>query len=133
MRINSILGSNMIISLEFYSALNLNAGGIKIKFSCLPQYQLHSCSEWTNFTDTLPCTITEKIWRIKLDKSSGIRVHVTSDEMPVVDVLVSHQTCNQTAEFDSWSRKVTNIRFHIKDEASDYYGTYKGNCVVNKA
>ena len=129
---DSTLGSNELVILYFKSSQVDDAGGVRIKFSSQPQYYLLFCSHWTNFPKTLP-SATEKIWRITLDKSAGIRVIIHCNEERVLNLLLSYRLC---ANYDFryykyWNRDVTKIYFSYSDTASDSYKPSTGNeCII---
>ena len=124
---NSSSGSLDWVYLRFYTPQNEWTGGFHIRFLSTPLYYIMFCSSWTRFPTTLP-SATEKIWRITLDKSDGIRLKVHCNEELVLDVLLSDQVCDHIYyRFfwrDYWSRDVEKIKFHTGDRASDYYRPY---------
>ena len=128
---DSNLGSDKKLAIRFYNAQKIYAGGFKIKFSSTPQYDLLLCTQrsnsWINFATAVPSTI-EKIWRITLDKSSGVRLIIHCNGVEVLDFLLSKDTCTSYSQWNMyWSRNLTMIRFTTQGKASDYYRPYTGN------
>ena len=120
------MGSYEYLRLYFENAQNDSAGGFFLKFLSTPQYYLSRCGGWYNFPTTLPST-TEKIWRITLDKSEGIRVIIHCNGMEVLNFLLSDETCTHYHYRSYWSRDVTQLYFSWSDIASDFYRPYTGN------
>ena len=117
---NSTLGSDEFLAMGFFKYTPLtrypryemfHAGGIEIIFSSTPQYYIQLCTyPWLDFLTTLP-SAAEKIWKITLDKSSGIRVKVHCNGVLVVDHPVSRQNCSYFNWRTSWMNDVTDIWF----------------------
>ena len=64
---------------------------------------------------------TVKVWRITVDKNSGIRVVIHCNDQEVVNILTSSTTCSNDA-WNVWSRDIAKIMFHSdQDTASDHY------------
>ena len=122
------MGSYENVYLYFKDAQDDWAGGVQIYFSSPPRYYLVYCSPYINFPTTLP-SATEKIWRITLDKSEGIRVKIHCNGVEVANVLLSDQVCTNYGSryYNYWSRDVTQLYFSSGDRASDYYRPYSGN------
>ena len=90
-------------------------GEVQIRFYSTPQYYIWPCTDWINFPVSLP-TDVEKVWRITLNRNSGIRLLIHCNNVEVLNFLMS-DTCNSY-----WSRTVGKFRFHPNyDTASDYY------------
>ena len=113
---DSEVGSNDEVRLRCYDTSGLNAAGVTIAFYSPPKYALWHCLQWFTFPDTLPSD-AEKVWKITLNKTSGIRFVIHCNDIEVVNVLVSDYTCN------SWNRDVDTIEFESSDTASDFYST----------
>ena len=103
----------------FYTADGLqSAGSIHLTFADPPKYKIKSCmKEAQNFPDTLPSDVN-KIWTIT--KLPGPRITIKCNEVTVVDVLISAETCDDP-RWNVWSREVEEIEFDYYEEASDEY------------
>ena len=109
--------------LKFFTAQNDFAGGVRIKLSSTPQYRLVWCNDWTNFPKPLPYD-TEKIWRITLDKSEGIRVKIYCNGVLMLNLLLTDHTCADDLDWSTfWSRDVDKIYL----PSVDYYRPYGGD------
>ena len=96
------------------------AGGVTLHFTSPPKYELMCCTFYrTNFLNDLP-TEEEKVWRISLTKTSGIRLVIHCNEVEVLNILMSYSTCRNIWN-DYWKRDVEKIRIDGLDTASDYY------------
>ena len=113
---DSEVGSNNEVRLRCYDTQGHNAAGVTIAFYSPPKYALWYCLQWFTFPDTLPSD-AEKVWKITLNKTSGIRFVIHCNDIEVVNVLVSDYTCN------SWNRDVDTIEFESSDTASDFYSS----------
>ena len=125
---NSSLGIDKHLVLNFHTDLDFfYAGGFYVKFTSTPQYQLPLCTPWTNFPITLPAA-TDKIWRVTVDRSAGIRVLIHCNGEPLLNVLLSDQICalNSFGWRAYWNRDATKIYFNRRDTASHYYRSYTG-------
>ena len=109
---------------KFYTSGRVHVGEVQIHFSSTPQYYIRFCtSSPTNFPVSLP-TEVEKVWRITLNRNSGIRLLIHCNNVEVVNILMSSSTCrNYPNSFSTyWSRTVGKIWFDPHyDTASDYY------------
>ena len=95
--------------------------GLAINFTPTPHYLLYRCtSSWTDFPTNLPLEV-DKIWRITLDKTAGIRVKIRCNGVEVLNVLLSDSMCDYRGWLEFWSKKVEMISFSYFDSASDYY------------
>ena len=134
---DSTIGSNDYVLLYFCHELDYCLAGFFIKFSSTPQYKFEYCSFWNDFPTALP-SATEKIWRITLDKSEGIRVIIHCNGVLVLNLLLSDETCTTTSNYGSrwrtfWTKDVKLIYFTAHDTASDYYRLHQGNyCILTK-
>ncbi|KAL5263951.1 hypothetical protein ACHWQZ_G005142 [Mnemiopsis leidyi] len=129
---NSTLGSGDEVEVYFYNSQGEVAGRVWIYFSSTPQYLLYWCSSSTNFTSNLPAAV-DKVWRISLNRTSGIRLQIHCNDVEVLNFLLSDDTClNYSYWRKYWSRDVEKIAFSAGDAASDYYRLYqqgKGNLI----
>ena len=107
---------------NFYTSGREEVGRVEIRFSSTPQYYIRYCTNsWTNFPVSLP-TEVEKVWRITLDRNSGIRLLIHCNNVEIVNILMSDSTCSFSYWSYYWSRTVGTIWFHLPaNTASDYY------------
>ena len=130
---DSSLGSDETVHVLFYNSEGYDAGTIIFHFTSTPQYQLWYCKSWTDFPTQLPAD-TNKVWRISLTRTSGIRLVIDCNEVEVLNILLSESTCTSSSWNIVWSRDVEEIKFSIWDSASDYYrGTYNTMLIVDVA
>ena len=108
----------------FYNSQGDWAGGVRIYLSSTPQFWLSWCISRTNFPSTLP-TAVDKVWRINLNKTSGITLQIHYNDAEVLNFLLSDNTCTTSYWRDHWSRDVEKIAFSEYDTASDYYRLYQ--------
>ena len=121
-RTDSVLGSNQMVKVNFYSASGQDAGHVQLYFGFTLQYYLDRCSHsWTNLPVTLP-SATDKFWRITLTKTAGVRVVIHCNDVEVVNELLSEPRCSSSWWSTVWNRDVTKIKFYSdRDTASDNY------------
>ena len=107
--------------MRFYTTHNYSAGKVIIVFTSTPQYYLYECGDYgTNFPSNLPSEV-DKIWRITLNKTAGIRLMIHCNGVEVVNILMSDSTCGYRRWRKYWSRDVEYIEFYPSwDTASDY-------------
>ena len=118
---DSSLDSDEKVSLSFYTSGGSYAGEVSIYFTSTPQYELMGCtSSKTDFPTELP-TDTNKVWRITLTKTSGIRLVIHCNEVEVLNFVLSDSTCPYWSWSRIWSRRVEKFKFNGNDLASDYY------------
>ena len=95
-------------------------GGIELNFTSTVQYRISHCtSSYSNFPISLP-SAKDKVWRITLNKNTGIRLQIQCNEVVVLDLLLSEDTCNHR-DWRDWYRHDSWIRFSRGDNASDLY------------
>ena len=127
---DSTPGSNDKVSVWFYTSQRAYAGGLFLFFYSPPQYWIGRCSSGrTNFPTDLP-TATEKVWRVTLTRTSGIRLVVHCNGVEVLNTLISDTTCDDRNWSTCWSRSIAKIKFTSFDTASDFYRPVTGNCVI---
>ena len=119
---DSTIGSGDEVYVRFYTSGRDLVGRVEIHFSSTPQYYIYYCGSYTNFPVSLP-TEVEKVWRITLNRNSGIRLLIHCNNVEVLNILISDSTCGDSSYWSTyWSRTVGEIWFHNKeDTASDYY------------
>ena len=106
---------------NFYTSGGDNVGPVQIRFYSTPQYYIWPCTDWINFPVSLP-TDVEKVWRITLNRNSGIRLLIHCNNVEVLNILMSSSTCSDSRWSTYWSKTVGKIRFHpTSDTASDFY------------
>ena len=114
---DSTIGSGDEVYVNFCTSGENWIGLVKISFSSTPQYYIYPCmhyNSYANFSVSLPTKI-EKVWRIALDRTSGIRLLIHCNNVEVVNILISDWSYY-------WSRTVGKIWiFPYDDTASDYY------------
>ena len=121
-RTNSMLGSNDRVRVIFYSAEGEHAGQVSLYFRSTLQYDLNWCSSSSYNLPVAPPSATDKVWRITLTRTAGVRLVIHCNEVEVLDMLLSDATCSDSDHWSTvWSRDVTKIEFHSDDKASDYY------------
>ena len=138
---DSTMGSNDYVLLYFCHELDYCLAGFFIKFSSTPQYKFEYCSFWNDFPTALP-SATEKIWRITLDKSEGIRVKIHCNGVLVLNLLLSDETCpgdyyaadyikyyeDEPLSWNSYYRRdVTKIALYSPRTDPSYYRPYTIN------
>ena len=116
----------------FYTSPSDFAITFRLYFSSTPGYYIGRCSSGhTNFPTDLP-TATDKVWRVTLTRTSGIRqLVVHCNEVEVLNTLISDTTCDRNDWSTYWSGEVAKIKFTSYDTASDFYKSVKpGYCVI---
>ena len=118
---DSELGSNEYVFVYLYSAGGDKTGYVYLYFSSAMQYQLGYCTYTTNLP-TAPPSTANKVWRITLTRSSGVRVQIHCNGVEVLNLLLSDRTCGYSSWSTTWNRDVEKIWFHSRwDTASDKY------------
>ena len=106
---------------RFYSSHGNAVGGVSLYFNSSPQYYISSCNTSdTDFPTVLP-SAKDKVWRITLTRTSGIRLVVHCNEVEVLNILMSDSTCSRSEWNTYWSKNIAKIRFSKQDNASDNY------------
>ena len=102
--------------MSFYNAAGSEAGGVALLFESPPKYHIGYCMKtFSPFLSTLPSDVN-KTW--KITKFAGPRITVHCNEVKVVDIIMSDETCSHS----KWSEEVEQIQFDpFIDTASDYY------------
>ena len=127
---NSTLESSDSVRLNFRTSQDVSVGGLYIFFLSTLQYFIWSCSSsTTNFPTDLP-TATDKVWRVTLTRTSGIRLVIHCNEVEVLNFLISDSTCGRSDWSTYWSRKVAKILFPNNDSATDFYRPQSGEWVI---
>ena len=118
-RTDSVLGSHDQVIVNFFSAGGDYAGEVYLFFISTLHYYFKWCSTtWLNPV-TEP-SANDKVWRITLTRTAGVRLVIHCNDVEVLDMLLSDATC-RSGWSTHWSRDVTKIQFHHNDLASDDY------------
>ena len=126
---DNTLASDDVVYVELFTSQGDYAGELHLFFSSTPQYYIGACSTAdTNFPTNLP-PANDKVLRVTLTRTSGIRLVVHCNEVEVLNILMSDSTCGASSWSTFWSREVAKIKFYSSDTASDYYQTQPGTCV----
>ena len=125
-RIDSKAGKSEI-NVEFKDSSRATAGKIIIRLrpptSREYGYNIKDCLPTTRFTDeSRPPPDDDKVWRIWVDKSSGIRLVIYCNDKTLVDISMSDSSCSASKWSETWSKDVKMIKFHKSyDKASEQY------------
>ncbi len=111
---------------RFYPAQGgSEAGGIFLHFRDTLKYWVGFCmSGYTDFpTEHEVPSAKEKVWRVTLTRTSGIRIVLQCNEKELLNVLLSNSTCSGYSTWRKfWNRDVERIEFDSSsDTASDFY------------
>ena len=117
---NSAEGSNSIVKVWFYTASKSGGGAIYFYIKSLPSYELYHCLPRKNFPTALP-SATDKVWKITLTKTSGIRLVIHCNDVEVLNVLLSDSTCNDSNWESKWGKDIEKMKFRLDDTASNFY------------
>ena len=93
-RTNSVLGSNDRVGV-YFSAGGAGAGGVYLGFTSTPRYLLGGCKSWTNLPVNPPSP-TDKVWRITVTKTAGVRLVIHCNDVEVLNTLISEATCSDS-------------------------------------
>ena len=130
LKTNSTIGSNDEVYLMFCNSEEETVGALHIYFHSTPQYRIGFCNLGkSNFLTVLP-SATDKVWRVTLTRTSGIRLALRCNEVEVLNNLISGSTCGRSVWSTYWSRKVAKILFPNKDSATDFYRAQSGKWVI---
>ena len=125
-RTDSVLESNDRVTVFFSTADGHYAGGLNLRFGTTIQYWLWDCSTTSNDLQVEPSATVEKIWRVKLTKTSGINLVIHCNGVEVLNTLVSDSECEDKSWRIDWNRPVEEVEFEVYDSASDYYRPVPG-------
>ena len=102
---NSTLGSRDVVVVKFYTSQGVSTGGIILYFYPTPLYRITFCSTvWNYFPTNLPPD-NDKVWRVTLTRTSGIRLVIHCNEEEVLNTMISDSTCGDNDWSTYWSRK----------------------------
>ena len=124
---NSVLGSDDMVAVLFYSAKGQDAGKVVLYFTSTLQYFLTYCSTSDTYLPVTPPSATDKVWRITLTRTAGVRLVIHCNEVEVLNTLLSQATCSHSSWSTYWNRDVTKIMFYYFETASDYYRPQPGD------
>ena len=116
------MGSSEEGKVGFYSAEGDQVGGVLIRFSSSPLYALWHCTDWTNLPTSLPSD-NDKVWRITLTRTTGIKIVVQCNNFEVLNVLISDSTCANDQWRTNWGNEVKKIEFHTENKAFDLFSS----------
>ena len=118
---DSVLGSEDQVMVYFYTSQGSEAGAVHLYFTSTPRFYLYGCSTGRgDFPATLPVA-KDKIWRISLTKTSGIRLKIHCNDVMVLNYLLSNTACSDSSWSTIWNRDAEKMEFFPSDTASDYY------------
>ena len=122
---DSEIGSGDTVMVFFYTSDN--TGRVYLYFTSTPQYYIKYCNSKTDFPADLPADVN-KIWRIGITRTSGIRLQIHCNDVEVLNILISDTTCSNKnwSWIKYWTRVKKKIYFTSEDTASDYYRAYQG-------
>ena len=120
-RTNSVPGSDDQVIVFFYPAGGV-AGGLWLYFTSTLKYSLSYCTTSRYNFPVTPPSAADKIWRITLTRTAGVRLVIHCNDVEVLNTLLSEATCSYSQWSTNWNKDVTKIKFHSTDTASDYYG-----------
>ena len=125
---NSVSGSDQYVELHLFTTRDVEAGKITIRFGSTPDYRLGFCTTaWSNF-QTIPPTTSDKIWRLTVTRIPDIRVKIHCNGVEMANTLISESLCTSNTQWKVyWTKGIGKIKFHVTDDASDYYRAYTGN------
>ena len=123
---NSVLGEDDEVVLNFVSADGQISGQVHLYFLTTLQYSLYHCTPRTNLPVTPP-SADDKVWRITLTKTAGVRLVIHCNDMEVLNRLISDGTCIDSRWSTAWNRDVAKMMFRSYDTASDYYRPQSGD------
>lgn len=123
-RSDSEAGSSHTMSVNFYTSEDATAGMVTLDFKSPIKYQINYCSDNLNLPVPPPPS-TEKIWiwKITLNKVSGIRLMIQCNDVLVLNYLLSDTTCGVSYWGQYWKKDVAKIEFPSHDTAADSYRT----------
>ena len=118
---DSEAGSNDQVAVMFKAVRAKLAGSVRLKFTSPAKYMLGKCrDDWTNYPTSFPSN-KEKVLRITLTRSEGLRLQLHCNGVEVLNLPISNVTCRFSMWSTYWNRPVTRINFMGSDNASDYY------------
>ena len=123
---DSVMGSSDKVAVVLLSG-NAYTGVVYLFFTSPQQYHLSWCTAGNYKFHVNPPSDNDKIWRISLTRTAGVRLVIHCNEVEVLNTLLSQATCSDSEWSTYWSRDVTKIKFTSSDKASDYYRPQPGD------
>ena len=123
---DSKVGSNDYLSFQLYDAVGEYAGGLDIQFKSPPEYYIWWCKATSNniFPTDLP-QVRDRVWKITLTRTSGIRLVIDCNDENILDHQISDSTCEESTWATYWSRIVKGIKFLSRDKASHFFSSQR--------
>jgi hypothetical protein len=116
------------MKLIFMDSRGSPSGGLRVQFGSTLKYGLLWCDKKFSVANEFPIgtnlpSTKDKVWKIFLDKSSGIRLIVHCNGVEVLNVLLSSSVCTGEPDWkDFWNMETKQLYFtNADDTASDYY------------
>ena len=92
-------------------------------------FYLNDCAEHYSWFEATTPSVEDKIWKITLKKTLGVRqIVIHCNNVEVLDLTISYSTCKHDPV--SWSRDVGKIRFTPWDTASDFYALFRSGDIL---
>ena len=108
----------------FYTSQGDYAGGVNLHFTSTLQYCINWCiTTWTNFPTNPPADVN-KVWRMSITRTSGIRLQIHCNDVEVLNILMSDTTCGSSSWSTYWNKDIEKMYFSKSDTASEYYRPY---------
>ena len=93
---NNALGSNDVVGVFLHTSQEDHVGVLFLQFTSTPVYNIGACSSNSaNIPTNLPYA-KDKVWRITLTRTSGIRLVVHCNEEEVLNTMISDSTCGKS-------------------------------------
>ena len=118
---SSALGSGDNVNLKFYSAGGDMAGGFELYFAETLKYHVGWCDTGRHTVPIKLPSTKEMVWKIKLNRTSGIRLQVLCNEEEMLNFLVT--TCSFNNWRAHWPYSVARVRIQNDDSATKFYRT----------
>ena len=123
LKTDSAMGSSEEGKVGFYTAEEDKVGGFLIKFSSSPLFALWHCTDWKSLPTGLP-TDDDKVWKITLTRTTGIRIVVQCNNVEVLNMLIFGSTCASSSNWNTyWSNYIKKIEFTVENRAFDLYSS----------
>ena len=109
---DSAVGSGHRLWVTFYQEDGTGLGGVDIKLTDPPQYQIGHCTDDINFTvpeGQVTWTITK----------TDVSISISANDDELLTLLFSESTRSECVS--QWSRDVASIQFNSQDTASQMY------------